>query len=97
MVQGQNRQTMEMFENYMTATNYPWAPWKVIDGSEPVRAQLAAADWLYGQIQAALQTRPVPEWPEHTWPLEPVLPLRQVPLDKTLDEKTYHKQLKQCR
>ena len=89
--------TMEMFENYMTATNYPWAPWKVIDGSEPVRAQLAAADWLYGQIQAALQTRPVPEWPEHTWPLEPVLPLRQVPLDKTLDEKTYHKQLKQCR
>ncbi len=90
-------QTMEKFEQYLTATNYDWAPWKVIDGTEGVLAQLDAADWLYGQIQAALQARPVPEQPAHQWPLVPAAPLSQVPLDQCMPEEKYHKHLKQCR
>lgn len=38
----------------MSATDAPWARWKVIDGSHAVRAQLEAADWLYHQICTAL-------------------------------------------
>ena len=41
----------------MSATDAPWARWKVIDGSHAVRAQLEAADWLYHQICTALDCR----------------------------------------
>jgi polyphosphate:AMP phosphotransferase len=91
------RQTLQAFDDYLTQTNVPWAPWKVIDGTEDVKAELAAADWLYQQIRTALASRPQPELPTADWPLLPTLPLSQIPLDKVLEEKEYHKQLKQCR
>ena len=85
------------FDRYLSATNKPWAPWKIIDSTEAAKANLAAADWLYSQICAALEDRPVPEHPKYHWPLAPTLPLAQVALDKTLAEKDYRKQLKKCR
>ena len=85
------------FDRYLSATNKPWAPWKIIDSTDAAKANLAAADWLYSQICATLEARPVPEHPEYHWPLAPTLPLAQVALDKTLAEKDYHKQLKKCR
>ena len=85
------------FDRYLSATNKSWAPWKIIDSTEAAKANLAAADWLYSQICAALEARPVPEHPEYHWPLAPTLPLAQVALDKTLAEKDYRKQLKKCR
>ena len=42
--------TLDAFQDFMSATDAPWARWKVIDGSHAVRAQLEAADWLYHQI-----------------------------------------------
>ena len=88
---------LAVFDRYLVATDKPWAPWKVIDSTEAAKANLEAADWLYSQICAALEARPVPEHPEYHWPLAPTLPLAQISLDKTLEEKDYRKQLKKCR
>ena len=54
---------LEAFDEYLTATDFPWAPWKIIDGTDAVRSQLDAADWLYAQITDALRRRPRPEQP----------------------------------
>ena len=53
----------------MQATHTDWAPWKVIDATSGPCAQLAAADWLYQQITAALRCPPTAEPPVHRWPL----------------------------
>ena len=56
--------TLDAFQDFMSATDAPWARWKVIDGSHAVRAQLEAADWLYHQICTALDCRPAAEQPK---------------------------------
>ena len=89
--------TLEAFDAYLTATDFPFAPWKVIDGTDAVRSQLAAADWLYDRISAALKERPRVEQPPRAWPLEPIPLLQEVKLDKALDEEDYHRALKRCR
>lgn len=89
--------TLEAFDDFMTATNEPWAQWKIIDGTLAPQAQLEAADWLYQSICAALEQRPAPEQPKTKWPLLPTMPLDRVPLDKTLDEEDYQKKLKKNR
>ena len=88
---------LEAFDEYLTATDFPFAPWKVIDGTDAVRSQLAAADWLYDQITAAIKSRPQVEQPPRAWPLEPIPLLSEVKLDKTMDEEDYRKALKRCR
>lgn len=88
---------LEAFDEYLTATDFPFAPWKVIDGTNAVRSQLAAADWLYEQITAALQCRPHVEQPARAWPLAPIPLLKDVKLDKSMDEESYRKALKRCR
>ena len=88
---------LAVFDGYLAATDKPWAPWKIIDSTQAVQANMAAADWLHDQICAALEARPVPVHPSYQWPLAPTLPLAQVELDKTLEEKDYRKQLKKCR
>ena len=88
---------LEAFDEYLTATDFPWAPWKIIDGTDAVRSQLDAADWLYEQIADALRRRPRPEQPRRAWPLVPIPPLAEIPLDKTMDEEDYDKALKRCR
>lgn len=88
---------LEAFDEYLTATDFPFAPWKVIDGTDAVRSQLAAADWLYDQITAAIKSRPQVEQPPRAWPLEPIPLLSEVKLDKTMDEVDYRKALKRCR
>ena len=89
--------SLEAMDEYLTATDFPFAPWKVIDGTDAVRSQLAAADWLYDQITAALKARPHVEQPPRAWPLEPIPLLGAVKLDKTMDEEDYRKALKRCR
>ena len=88
---------LEAFDEYLTATDFPFAPWKVIDGTDAVRSQLAAADWLYNQITAAIKNRPQVEQPPRAWPLESIPLLSEVKLDKTMDEEDYRKALKRCR
>ena len=88
---------LAVYDRCLAATDQPWAPWKVIDSTQAVQANLAAADWLRDRICAALKQRPVPVHPEYQWPMAPTLPLAQVPLDRALEEKEYRAQLKKCR
>ena len=88
---------LDAFDEYLSATDFPFAPWKVIDGTDAVRSQLAAADWLYEQITAALKSRPHVEQPTRAWPLESIPLLKDVKLDKSMDEEDYRKALKRCR
>ena len=88
---------LEAFDEYLTATDEPWAPWKIVDGTDAVRSQLKAAQWLHERITTALRFRPQPVLPAYQWPLEPILPLAQVRLDKRLDDEQYQKELKHCR
>ena len=68
---------LDCFDRCLEATDTPWAPWKVIDISHKVSAQLQAAEWLYQQICAALESRPETCMPEYHWPLEPSPLLRR--------------------
>ena len=68
---------LDCFDRCLEATDTPWAPWKVIDSSHKVSAQLQAAEWLYQQICAALESRPEACMPEYHWPLEPSPCLRR--------------------
>ena len=69
----------------------------MIDISHKVSAQLQAAEWLYQQICAALESRPETCMPKYHWPLEPSPLLAQVSLDKTMEDKRYRKELKACK
>ena len=88
---------LEAFEEYLSSTDEPWAPWKILDGTDAVRSQLEAACWLQERITAALSFRPQPVQPAYHWPVLPIPPLHKVPLDKRMDEEQYQKELKHCR
>ena len=89
--------TLAAFDDFMTATHAPHAPWKVIDGTLAAQAQLESADWLYQRICAALEEKPSAEQPKTDWPLLPAMPLQDIPLDKTMEEEEYQKKLKKYR
>lgn len=89
--------TQAAFDDFMQATHTDWAPWKVIDATSGPCAQLAAADWLYQQITAALRCPPTAEPPVHRWPLVDIQPLEKVKLDKSLDKDKYQRELEACR
>ena len=91
------RRTQEAFDDFMQATHTDWAPWKVIDATSGPCAQLAAADWLYQQITAALRCPPTAEPPVYRWPLVDIQPLEKVKLDKLLDKEKYQRELEACR
>ena len=88
---------LDCFDRCLAATDTPWAPWKIIDSSHKAQAQMQAAEWLYQQINAALEARPETTMPEYHWPLLPSPPLSQVSLDQTLEDKRYRKELKACK
>ncbi|MBU5434679.1 polyphosphate:AMP phosphotransferase [Pseudoflavonifractor sp. MSJ-37] len=90
-------QTLAAFDDLLEATEIPWAPWKIIDGTNAIQAQAAAADWMYRQICSALEERPIPDHPARDWPLVAMPALADVPLDKTLPGDKYEEQLKKCR
>ena len=85
------------FDRCLEATHRPWAPWKIIDSAQAAKANLAAADWVYERICAALEARPVPEHPSYRWEMAPPLPLAQADLTQALEDKEYRRQLKKCR
>ena len=87
----------DAFDRFLEGTHRPWAPWTVIDGTDAVRAQLAAADVLCEQITSALVRPPTAEQPEYRWPLRPVQPLSQIALDQHMEEQEYQEKLKKYR
>lgn len=87
----------EIFDGCLKATEAPYAQWKVLDGTQRVQTHLAALEEVCGSINRALEHRPTADVPSRQWRVLDMPPLADVPLDKTIDEETYSKQLKKLR
>ncbi len=87
----------EIFDECLESTDAPYAPWKVLDGTQRVRTQLAAAEHLCKAVSDALEEQPTAQIPGRDWPLLRMPLLSEVPLDKTIDKEKYDKQLKKLR
>ncbi len=86
-----------IFNFCLDATNTPYAPWKVLDGTQRLQNHLIALDQLCDKINIALEQRPYAEVPSRDWPLLDMPLLANIPLDKTIEEEAYEKQLKKLR
>ncbi len=86
-----------IFDQCLEGTQAPCAPWKVLDGTQRTRTRLTAAEQLCKRINAALEKRPAAEIPPRNWPVLEMPKLADIPLDKTIEEEKYEKQLKKLR
>lgn len=84
----------EAFGRYMEATNAPSAPWYLIDSKMKKWAQLQAMEILTEGIEIALQNRvmAVPLL-QNVFPLARMPKLDEIPLDKTISDEDYRKEL----
>ncbi len=87
----------DIFDACLTATDAPYAPWQVLDGTLRVQTRLTAAERLCGDIRTALAERPSAEIPARDWPLLETPLLADIPLNKTIEAEKYDKQLKKLR
>ncbi len=84
----------DAWDGILDATDSPWAPWHLIDGSERAK-RLQALQVLTGSIAAALEGRRAKwEIPEEKFPLRSMPLLKDVPLNQEVSEEEYHIQLK---
>ncbi len=88
---------LDIFDSCLEATYASYAPWKVLDGTQRIHNHLAAMNQLCDSINKALKQRPTAEIPSRDWPLINMPALASVPLDQTMDEEQYEKQLKKLR
>ncbi len=86
---------MDAFSSYLKSTNMPSAPWYIVDAKSKKWTELQVLETLTQGIDIALDNRDmaVPLL-QNVFPLERMPLLSEIPLDKTLDEETYRKELK---
>lgn len=86
----------DVFSSYMKNTNMPSAPWYIIDAKSKKWTELQVLEILTQGIDIALGNRDmaVPLL-QNVFPLEKVPLLCDIPLDKTIDDEKYKKELKQ--
>ena len=86
---------MDTFSSYLKSTNMPSAPWYIVDAKSKKWTELQVLETLTQGIDIALDNRDmaVPLL-QNVFPLERMPLLSEIPLDKTLDEETYRKELK---
>ena len=86
---------MDAFSSYLKSTNMPSAPWYIVDAKSKKWTELQVLETLTQGIDIALDNRDmaVPLL-QNVFPLERIPLLSEIPLDKTLDEETYRKELK---
>lgn len=86
---------MDAFSSYLKSTNMPSAPWYIVDAKSKKWTELQVLETLTQGIGIALDNRDmaVPLL-QNVFPLERMPLLSEIPLDKTLDEETYRKELK---
>jgi len=85
----------ETFSTFLKDTNTPAAPWYIVDARSRKWAELQVLETLTQGIETALSNHAmaVPLLP-NTFPLKKMPHLSEIPLDKTMDEQTYKKELK---
>ena len=84
------------FSSYLKSTNMPSAPWYIIEAENKKWSELQLLETLTQGIDIALsnQKMAVPLM-QNVFPLVKMPLLSQIPLDETMDNETYHKELKQ--
>ena len=87
----------EVYDDYLSETNLPSAPWYIIDAESKKHAELQALDILIKAINTALMNGAVSvPVMQNIFPLENIPKLSQIPLDKTIDREEYKKELYIC-
>ncbi|MBQ9156738.1 MAG: polyphosphate:AMP phosphotransferase [Eubacterium sp.] len=86
---------LEVYEQYLSDTNRPTAPWYIIDAKDKKWAALQVLRYLTQGIDTALKNHAlaVPIL-QNTFPLEPIPYLKDLDLSKTIDPKDYKEELK---
>ncbi|MCI8895494.1 MAG: polyphosphate:AMP phosphotransferase [Lachnospiraceae bacterium] len=84
------------FDSYLRSTNLPSAPWYIIDAKSAKWTELQVLETLTLGIEIALNnsSMAVPLL-QNVFPLEKQPLLAEIPLDKSVDEEAYRKELKQ--
>ena len=95
----QNRhyeECLDAFDRYLDDTNTPSAPWYIIDSKSKKFAELQVMETLCMGIETALhnESLAVPLL-QNAFPLVKMPKLKDVPLDKTMGEEEYKKELKE--
>ena len=95
----QNRhyeECLDTFDRYLDDTNTPSAPWYIIDSKSKKFAELQVMETLCMGIETALhnESLAVPLL-QNAFPLVKMPKLKDVPLDKTMGEEEYKKELKE--
>lgn len=87
----------EVYDSYLFETNLPSAPWYIIDAESKKHAELQALDVLIKAIDTALMNGAisVPVM-QNIFPLEDIPKLSQIPLDKTIEQEEYKRELYLC-
>lgn len=91
------RKCREVYDSYLSETNLPSAPWYIIDAESKKHAELQALDVLIKAIDTALMNGAisVPVM-QNIFPLEDIPKLSQIPLDKTIEQDEYKRELYLC-
>lgn len=87
---------LDAFDRYLDDTNTPSAPWYIIDSKSKKFAELQVMETLCMGIETALhnESLAVPLL-QNAFPLVKMPKLKDVPLDKTMGEEEYKKELKE--
>ncbi len=87
----------EVYDSYLSETNLPSAPWYIIDAESKKYAELQALDILIKAIDTALMNGAVSvPVMQNIFPLVDIPKLSQIPLDKTIEQEEYKKELYLC-
>ena len=89
---------LDIYDDYMNATNEPYAPWYVIDATNKKLAQLQVLETLMSCIQEHLD-HPKHEaaLTENVFEMREMIHLDDYDLSVSISDETYRKELKKCR
>lgn len=88
---------LKVYDQYLEDTNQSTAPWYLIDSKSKKWAELQILELLIKGIDTALmnRSRAVPLL-QNIFPLKTISKLSEIPLDKSLTEEEYKRELKSC-
>lgn len=86
---------LEVYDTYLEDTSRQVAPWYIIDAEDRRWAELQVLTYLNQAIDIALQNdRFASPLLQNRFRLEPIPLLKDIPLDKTIEEEDYRRELK---
>lgn len=89
-------QCLEVYDRYLDETNASMAPWYIIDAKQKKWAELQVLETLVSGIDTALKNSAlaVPLL-QNVFPLKKMPKLAEIPLDKTITEEEYRRELEE--